>query len=328
MKDMIIKWGLSAMLAFFLLVFALASIALIAARPKRASEAVKNADVSWLLEETDLGKIIVDEINASEMISANIDIVTVNRFAKRDNVSAAVGNVAQRYAEAIAGGDYDYYLNLDDVADFIKTVAPDISEEFGVRMTETDLDAIVDTISRYINLDDYTIGAILSDTGIDASVPYILLSAYPLIIVIVLVVLIVFDIFWLYRKMIKNAFLCSGIPLVLAGLLCFISGMLLAPYSSLFRSGESNGVMNLMSAVAELLFLPAAICLVIGLVSLAVFAIMRKITIKKEGYILRYVLKDSKESSIIAWRIAGIITNASLLIACIALLVVFSLNAP
>jgi hypothetical protein len=156
----------------------------------------------------------------------------------------------------------------------------------------------------------------------NTTAPYVLLSVYPLIILSLLGILIIFDIFLLHRKRIRAAFLLAGIPVALSGFSCFIAGLLLGPYSGLFRNSDYYGVIKIIAGITNLFLLPGLICLVIGVLSISVFVIIYK---KQATHLLTL---DSGQPITKIWRIAGLIANASVLLICSAFSLLFILNIP
>jgi len=319
--SVIAKVVLSIIFPLLLFGFILVTTVLIVVRPESAFDVVKRADVTWILEETEIGDIIVNEINASELVYINIDVDSLNRFIKRENVSAQVGRMAEKYVRAIAEADYDYYLNLDDILGFVRAVTPDIHDEFGVSLSETDYNVIADSINRYVDLSDFSVGKIFDDADFDAALPFMLLSIYPLIILTLLCVLVMFDIFLLHRKRIRNAFVCVGVPIALSGLVCLIAGLLLGPYSVLFDNSALYGIIKLIIGVVDHLFLPAMIYMAVGLVSVVTFVIMNRVR-------TQFMLIDYKKTSKHLWLITGLVANGSIFIICSVLSLIFYLNMP
>jgi len=312
---------MSVVLGTLLFAFVLAFIALLAARPGSVSKVVEYADVTWALEETELGNRIIDGLNDSELIDGIIDIDTISEFLKRENVSAQVGKVAERYAMAIADGDYDYYLNPNEIVNFVKAVAPDILEEFGASLSDDDYEFIVDSVNERVDLGVYSIGKIIGDTSMDAAVPYMLLSIYPLVIIGLIGALIVFDIFLLHRKKVRAAFLSAGIPFALSGSVCSAAGLLFGPRSGLLDGSSPYGAMSFIVGVADMLLLPALVCLAISALMILVHIIARS----KQP---QYVPKVSDRPSRHVWRITGLVANASALLVCFALALLFYQNIP
>jgi len=315
------KIALSIILALLLLVFILTSTVLIAVHPESASKVVENADVTWILEETDLGDIIVNELNASEFISISLDIDNINSFLKRENVSAEVGKVAGKYAKAISDGNYDYYLSSKEIISFIKAVSPDISEEFHTNLTDADYDLIADSINKQVDLREFSVGKIFDDADMNAAVPYMLLSVYPLIVIVLLGILSVLNTYLLHRKRIRTAFLCVGIPFALSGLICFVAGLLLGPYSGVFAGSGLHGIAQMIIGVVDMLFLPALVYAAIGLISLVTFAVASRMR-------TQYMLIDYNKTSVHIWKATGLIANASVLLICLAFSLLFYFNIP
>ena len=316
------KIASSIVFGLFIFVFILAFIGLLAARPESAVKVFEKADITWLLNDTGVGDAIIDGLNSSGLISFNVTADTINRLIKRENVSTQVGRVVEEYARAISEGNYDYYLNSEDIENFIRAIAPDIRVVFNVSLTDYDFNAIAYSVNRAVNLEDYSIGKLLGETGMDSTAPYILLSVYPPIVIGFLIVLMIFDVFLLHRCRIRTAFLFSGIPIALSGLTCFIAGLLLGPYSGLFSNSGFYGVLKMIAGVTNLLILPGLICLGVGIIAITAYVIINK---KETRHVLQInsVQSDSK-----VWRRTGLITNASVLLICSVFSLLFYINIP
>ena len=317
----IAKVALSIVLGVLVFAFLVTSIVLMATRPGSATRVIEMADVTWLLEDTEIGAAIIDSLNSSTFSHVSFSAKNINEFLNRENVAAEIGKVAEKYTTAIAEGNYDYYLSSREIARFVRSVEFDIYDEFGIVLKDADYEFITNSINDYVDLSDFSVGRVFEDAELDAAIPYLLFSIYPLIIIALLGSVCVFDLFLLHRKRIRAAFLSAGIPFVLSGLLCVIASLLLGPYSGLFRNSGFYGVAGLIAGAVNLLLLPGLISLVVGVLSIVVFVIIAG---KREH---RIPMK-SDESTTKAWRITLIITNASILLICSALSLLLYINIP
>jgi len=300
---------LSVLLAIIGFAFILALIALIAVRPSNISKIVARADVAWLMEETDLGETIVTGLQGSDLIDADIDVDALIDFISRENVSEEIGRIAEGYARAIAEGDHDYYLTSRDIVNFIRAISPDINDEFGARLTNDDFSAISESLNEYVDLRDYRVGTVLDQSGVSFTLPSILLSIYPLVIVSILCSLVVFNLFILHRRKAGSSFMFIGVPLILSGLICIAAGSLLGPFSSFIRNNEIVGIIRLASGLSSLFIISGLVCLALGAISIVLFVLAAKARKKREP-------KPPAKGSPVAWRMAGAMTNAVLLTIC------------
>ena len=63
---------LSVILGILLLAFIITIVALLATRPAKIPEIIANADVTWVLDETDIGEVVVDGLNQSDFIEKTL----------------------------------------------------------------------------------------------------------------------------------------------------------------------------------------------------------------------------------------------------------------
>jgi len=300
---------------------ALATIVLAVVRPASAAVVMANANVTQALEDTSFGKAVIEGLNESELISVDVDANIVNDFLNRENVSDELGKVAEGYAQAFAGGDYDYYLSTGEIAEVIKAIEPDIVEEFGADFSDVDYDVIAENVNEYVDFSGLSIGKAMDATGLDPVLPYVLFSDYPLMVASLLGALSIFDIFLLHRKRIRTAFPAAGVPVALSGVVCCLAGLLLGPYSSVFGGGAVSYVLSLIAGVVNLLMVYGLICIAAGGVSLIVYAIINRSQ-------SQYAQYSSGKLSTAVWRAIGLIVNASILMLCITISSIFYAGMP
>jgi phosphopantetheine adenylyltransferase len=311
----------SILLGIFTFAFVVVFIALTVVRPTNIPNIIGRAEISRIIEDIGLTNEVVSEINDSIIIDISFDIDGIKDFLKRDTVSAEISKVAERYVTAITDSDFDYHITAREVVGFVRSVASDIRDEFGYRLTNEDYDMITESLNAEINLKDFRIGKLMENAGMNNAVPYLLLSVYPLIIVGVICVLLVFNIFMLNRKKVRAAFMITAIPFILSGLIYSVAGLLLGPFSGLLANSGIYNYVRVVAGIANLVLFPGIICLGIGVLTFAVYFVIKKL--RKQPIVINYDAKRNK-----LWRMTGLITNMSLVITCAVCALLCYLNLP
>ena len=311
--------ALSVFLGVLCFAFILVIAALVTVRPANIPVIVAGADVTWVLEETNIGDIVVDGLNRSDLIKKEIDIYDIKELLKRENVAAEFGLVAEKYAKAIADGDFNFYMNSRDIVRFIKAIAPELYDELGIRLSDEDYDAIADSINNYVDLKSYSVVRVMEQQSVDVVVPHVVFSVYPLIIVSLLCALVIFNIILLHRKKVGNALLVTGIPLSVSGLVLVALGLVIGPFTGLIGNDIVYGVFMLASGMAALVLILGFSLLILGVAFIILFRMAGKARAKRQP-------KISAASGKNTWVVVGLTTNLCMLAACGILSLIFYLN--
>ena len=307
---------LSILLAILAFVFTCVLIALLIVRPGNITEIIVNTDVAWIMEETGLDEIILEQVSESVLSDINIDIYDIEEFIKRETVSAEIGKIAEGYMRAILDGDMGFYMSSRDISNIIRAVAPDIREQFDYRITEEDIDEIVKTLDNQVDLQEFSVGRIMEDANVDLSIPGTLpgtlLTIYPLIVISILCALMLLDMFLLHRKKVRNAFLTASIPTMLSGFVYLIPGLLLSSLSSFFGDSVLSIITRFTGGIARLFLMHGLICFGLGIVFLVVCIVIN--VIAKDS-----LSKVNQASKTKVWLLTGLVANTALLAACAAI---------
>jgi hypothetical protein len=318
---------LSILLGILAFAFAFAFVALTIVRPGNIPDMLEQTDITWILEESGLGESIIEGIIADTENEIEIDIHDIGEFLRRDAVSGELGRIAEGYIRAIAEGDLGYALTSRDIAGMLRAIAPDIQDQFGYRLTQDNLDSIIESLDEHLDLRELRVDNLLSTANLDSSVPFIVFSVYPLIITGILFALAIFNVFLLHRKKVRAAFLTVGVPVFVAGLIFVLAGFLLSALTGLF-GGVAAQVLGIMTGgIAHLMLLHGLYCLAAGVLSLVVFSIIKSVKKRRER-IPSDICGDSARKSARVWRIAGLAANTALLLGCAAVALLFYLNIP
>jgi len=315
----VVRIILSVLLGVLGFALILALVVLIIFRPGNIPEIVAGADVAWVLEETEIGDVVVEGLNQSDYIDIDIDIDDIRAFLERENVASEFGYMAEKYARAIAEGDFEYYLTSKEIIAFIKAISPDIKEEFGATLSSEDYDVIADSINDYVDLKDFRVETVLEQASVDVAVPHAFFSSNLLIIVALLFALSVFNIVLLNRKRIGNTLLITGIPITLSGLVFVTLCALLGPFSGFFSGSDAFGFIGLASGMTVFMLIPGFSLVALGALCITLFFVARKARAKRAP-------KASPRNSGNTWIVVGLTTNLSALAACFLLSLLFYLN--
>jgi hypothetical protein len=316
----IAKTALASFLGLLAFAFITVTLVFIMTRPGNVLKVVEKADFARAMEEAGINEARIEDINSKIGIDLVLDEESLKDFLRRDNVSAEVGKLAEKYISAMSEGNFDYHITSREIINTLKAVAPDIRAEFGYRMTDSDYEFIADDIQENFDLKAFRVSTVLGDANVGTAAPYMAFSVYPLIVAALLFALTVFNIFLLYKKRIRNALLVCSIPLMSAGLLFILAGLLAGPFSGLLRNSGVYNLLQMASGVAAMLLIPGLICLFIGLLSLAGMIVIRKLA-------ERHVFKPSKDFTK-AWRLTAIIVNITVPVLCAAFSLLLYANLP
>jgi len=307
----IIETIVSILVSLALFVSTIALIAFIVVRPGNISYAVTRADASLLLEEIGLREQVTSGINIPYMNSIMIDVYSLNDFLRRSSVRDEIGKIAEKYITAVATGDFGYHISSREVVGFLRALSSEIREEFGVRLTNEEYDAISTLLTRE-HLKGYSAGRLLTEAGVDIAIPYVLLSVFPLMILGILCAMTTYDIFLLNTKKIRLAFLNAGIPIALSGFLCAVAGLLFGPFSGLLGSGDLFIAARIAAGVANVVLVTGLVFLAVGAVSIGTYIAIKKLRKGQPTKCTGYV--PSKK-----WRYVNLAINISAVIVCAVL---------
>ncbi|MCL2627104.1 MAG: zinc ribbon domain-containing protein [Oscillospiraceae bacterium] len=317
----IVRAVLSVLLALLAFVFVFTFIALLIVRPSNIPQIIATADVLVILEDTGLSDEIISDMNNSNVTGIEIDSYRLRDFLRRGNVSGEVGKIAERYVTAVMDGDYEYYISAREIVSFLRAISSDIRDEFDYRLTNEDYESITNTLNTDVNLKDYRIGKLLDDAGVDYAMPYLLLSAYPIIIIGILSTLLIFNIFMLHKRKVRAAFLIVSIPIALSGLICTVVGLLIGPFSGLFSGSGIYSFIRIASGAASAILILGLIAVMLGGLLLTVFFLIGRFRKQRPSK-----TDDVKIDNL--WRITALISNVSMMVLCFSLSLICYLNLP
>lgn len=312
---------LSVLFGMILFGFVCAFVTMMIVRPANLPKVIVNADVTWIMQETGLDEVILFQVNESYVNDLTIDIYDIDEFLKRENVSEQLSKAAEGYIKAISEGNTGYYISSREIAAIMKALAPDIRDQFNYKMTDEDYDFILNSLDEQVDLKEYRVGNILQEANVDIAIPAMALSIYPLLVTGILCALLIFDIFLLHRKKVRTAFLTTGIPIILAGLIIVTAGSLIGPFNRWVYNTEVYKLTRLSSGIARIMLTHGLICFLVGVLSLVAFFVIRSLRKNRPP-------KAVQEKSTKAWVMTGLITNTALILVCAVITFLFYWNFP
>jgi len=191
---------------------------LLVLRPGNIAAIVRNTDVYMVLYQTEFEYYMVNQLNGIYFREQEVDLFNIHMFIVSDAVSEEIGNVMNRYIQAMVKGDLDYYLTTDDIFEITKNFEPELYNLFNHHMTEAEQEHFARTVDDIMDFRALTVEGIIKDTGIDNAIMYIRIYTSLVWIAGFICAVILFFIFYLHRKKITGAFLLAGVPIVLTGL--------------------------------------------------------------------------------------------------------------
>jgi hypothetical protein len=302
-----------------LFAFSAAAAALLIVNPSNIAAAIPQVDAVWILDELDLRGELERELRRTHLNRA--DVSDLNRFLNRRNVSDEIEKILDGYFTAIIENDLNYYISAREIMNSLRAISSDIHEEFNYRLTSADFDSLGRTLDNNVNLRDYSAGNLMEDAGIDFAIPFILLSVYPAIILLVLCFAVLFNLFLVNRKRIRGFFLCFGISGMALGLVYLAAGLIFGPLARLFAADFVHMVSRVAAGFIPPVILAGLTCLGAGIILAVVYFIIRKIRKK-------YAPKAAVTSSGVMWNMLGIMGNVAVLIALSVAAILFISNLP
>ncbi|MCL2628243.1 MAG: hypothetical protein FWD44_06075 [Oscillospiraceae bacterium] len=312
------KTSLTVLLCIFGFVAFIVLAALSRINPENISTIIKSANTSKMMSIVDINDEVIDEINSSLIIDIEITANHIESLLNCENVIYYLGSEIEKFAVAISNGDGDFYLSTTDITGFLRSIRSDIHQEFEYWLTDEDFESIASALNEQVNLQDYSIGAILQQADISMIMAFMLFSVHPLIIAGILSVFFLLNIFLLQRKRIRTAFLSIAISLLLAGLAYIIASLFVGPFSGIF--GDAARYIRIFPGLTIQLLIPGLILVTVGMIPLAAFFIIRAI-IKNKTISFRIGNKAK------VWHIAGLISNGVLLVILLAFILLCYLDA-
>jgi len=243
---------ISILLSILIFILTCTFTALLLMRVDNVATIIRNTDIYEILEDTELAYYLVHQLNSLPFHDTEIELSDIEAFIQTEAVSNEIGGILNEYARAFNNNDLDFHLTADDVLGIVHNLEPELQDLFDHHLTEADNIIITRTLDDILDFNGLTISGIMYDAGIDIMVPRLLISPLMLWGVGILILVTLCLIFLLNTKTIPNAFLLSGIPMILSGLLYLTTGVIFGTYPDLLSgtlhslSRYTAGVMHLV----------------------------------------------------------------------------------
>jgi len=267
---------LSAVLCLFMFIFSFVFITALILRVENTAIIIRNIDITGVLFDTEIAYYMESQLNGLPFNNSYITLNEIENFIKSDAVSNEIGKVAGKYTSALSAGDFDYHITTGEVFELSKNLAPELYELFDHRMTEEDYGHFVRTLDDILDFRGLSINGLLEDFGINAAIPYLLLSPFLVwgtgIICILCLLLICLH----HKSNIKSALIFAGIPVALSGLVYIAAGVITGFYPGLL-SDSINRLLMLAGGFIILAVRYGIIFTTTGLLSVAAYFVVRYI---------------------------------------------------
>jgi len=221
---------LSFILYLFTTLFIFSFILLLVLRSAGVSNVIQNTDILYYLEDVAVDGhdyYIVDQFNNMPFSNTELTLVDIEDFIKTDAVTNGINSIVEGYAQAFAMGNLEHHVTMDEVIGIANDLHDEISAAFDHNMTDEDIEYLVERLDDLLDFNSLTIGGLMDDFEMDMSIPLLLLSPALRWLIGSLCVFLLIAIFALRKDNIPEASFAVGIPIVLAGVAAFITGMIL-----------------------------------------------------------------------------------------------------
>ena len=205
-------------------------IALLVLRVGNVANIIRNTEITDLIYDTEFSYYMISQINSLPFNETWIELYDMEDFIRSDAVSKEIGNVAQAYARAIAEGNLDYYLTVDDIVLIVQNLEPELQHLFDHQMTQADYEHLAVVLDDIIDFSGNSVGYIIEDAGVDMKLLRLAVSPFLLWGAGILCAITVLFMFLLHAERIPDAFLFTGVPVMLSGLAYFAAWVILAYY--------------------------------------------------------------------------------------------------
>jgi len=163
-----------------------------------------------------------------------LDIADVERLLVSAGVAREVGRIFDDYARELARGNIDHHVTSADIVRMARNLEPEISNIVGRNLTETDFIILQQTLDDNIYFEEFTIAFFLYDMDLEPVIPFIHFAAYLIWISFFLCAFLLVIIYVHHRRNTAAALRAVSVPIIMAGLIFFIVGVLFSVSPQLF----------------------------------------------------------------------------------------------
>ena len=224
---------LSVLFCIVMFLFSCALLVLMTLRVESTAYIIRQLNITGMIEDTDISYYILSQLDGLPFHDSEILLSDVEDFIKSDAVTDEIIGVLNGYARAFSRGDLDYYLTTDDIYDILQNLEPELYVLFNHHMTDADNEHFARTIDDILGFRGLTVGGIIYDSGIDSTIPFLLVSNSLLWGVALLCFITLLAILFHHKRRAAAAFLFAGIPIILSGLVYLAAGVIFGYYPQL-----------------------------------------------------------------------------------------------
>jgi len=259
-----------------LLLFVLVSLftARLLLQVDNAALVIRDIDIAETFRDTEFAHYIVSQINSLPFNNWVIDINDVEVLIKNEAVSSEIEEILSAYISALNNNDLDYHITNGEVIDAVTRLEPEISRFFGHYMTAEDNLTLTRTLDDVIDFRGLTVRGILYDVGINPIVPRLIVSPFMIWGTGIFILITLCFIFLTNIDSISKAFLMSGIPIVISGVVYLLTGVVFCSYPDLL-SGMLHTLSRLTGGIMLLVIRYGIVLTAIGVALIVVSLIIR-----------------------------------------------------
>ena len=266
-------------------------IILLVLRVGNVANVIRNTEITEILYDTEISYYILNQIYSLPFNDTWFELSDVEEFIRSDAVSNEIGNVAGAYVNAIIKGDYDYYLTTGEIVLIAQNLEPELSQLFDHQLTEADYEhiaVILDDIIDFRGLNaGYIVGYVVEEVGIDIKLLRLFVSPVLLWGAGILCAITVLFTFLLHWKRIPDAFLFTGVPIMLSGLACYAAWVICAYYPHMLGDTLS-GLLRYAGGLVPLIKWHGIAFTVAGILTVITGCVLLRIKARKPGRVPRF----------------------------------------
>jgi len=264
----------SVILGLLMLILVCVFLLLLAVRSISTARVIQDTDIAWVLEETGVSNEIVDQINRLPFVEDRVDIRDVDAFIRNDVVSREISRALGGYLAAFAEGDLSHHITQGEVLYIVRNLEPELNNMFGHQMTEADHERLSRALDDAVDFRRLSIGNLMDEADVDLTIPQFAASGNLLILVGILCIVTLLLMVLHHRRTLSDVLKNAGVPIMLAGLVCFLLGFVISSYTQMFGA-LFHRISSLLSAPIGLFITYSLYAAGIGAALVIVHMVMR-----------------------------------------------------
>ncbi|MDR1061477.1 MAG: hypothetical protein LBL83_09795 [Clostridiales bacterium] len=237
-------------------------------------DAVQRMDLSKVAVNSGIAEIVNDNIGHTTRDLFGIDADGIAELFQRSSFKESIGSALAGYIDALAGGDARHSLSAREVQRILRGNASAIRSQFGYELTDEDYDRVAEYLNEYGMLDDYSVGALMSEYGASMAMLYALLSVYALAAAGALCLTLAFDIFLVNLRRARSALPVCGAAIGAAGALYAALGLLAPSLGGLIGGRAGRLLIEAANGLGATVLCAGLIALAVGVLAVAAFFVI------------------------------------------------------